>query len=630
MNEEQKYELLNQYIDALHAEQSTADLETNDEEEATLRMVARLLKAAVHPEAAKPSTTFASALEKHLIRQHQIYYSCRETRPWWARILANPVTLRRVAMLAALATVLAFSLLVAPWARKPPGIPSSPHFSLVAVAEAATSLEEWPPLPGVLGNIEFKLETPLPASSPREVMIYRQVADPISMQEAEELAQRFGIQGSVQQVGASWVAENEHSRLEVSSAQKGYYYYRNFKMPLAHNVSVDATEAIRLAQRYLEQRGLLDFDHGSPLLLAQSEGGAASPYRILFPQIVDGLTIENAGVTVILTKDGEVAEIRGRVLRLESVGQQPILPVEAAYQALQDPGTRQTIWVEVNDGGIGVVTQVKKIQQLEPSISPSPYRPGDYVEIEGVINATVFQDASGVISYTQAFLTPATCAPSLRLTGVKVDELTPLDGYRVKMSGLIVGDPTRPALIVETYHRTHPQEQAVVLLGSLEVGKEQDVLLLHSPENTTYALVLWCQNMPSLLIEYSNRGWSGAKVLVRGILTGEQAAGKYPIVRVDQIHTGPEIEALESLSPDVISRLAPRPSVAPAAIPVLSGEGQIEEVDLILFAFPLPFDFQNGITEPYRYLIPAYRFAGRTADGVAFTIYVQAIPTGGQ
>lgn len=631
MDEEKKYELLNKYIDALYAEQSTANFETNDEGEVTLRVVARLLKAAAHPEGAVPSASFASALEKRLIKQCEAHYSRRETRPWRTRFTIHLLTLRRVGvgMIAALATVLVVALAVAPLTRKPSDIPLRPRFSLVVVAEAATAVEEQPSLPGVLGDVEFHLETPLPTLSPRTVMIYRQTADPITVQEVAQLAQQFSIEGSVRRVGASWVVEDEDSRLEISSAQRGYYSYRNLKRPLAHDVLIDASEAIRWAQRYLEQRGLLDFDHGSPLLLPQPEGGTTSAYRILFPQIVNGLPVENAGVTVILTKDGEVVEIRGRVLHLEPVGRQSILTAEAAYQALQNPGTNPSIWVEVLDGSTGILNQTK-IRQFELSASPYPYRLGDYVEMEGVVNATVFEDASGVMRYTQAFLTPATCGPSLRLTGAKVDELTSLDGYRVKMSGLIVGDLSRPALIVDSYHRTHAEEQSVVLLGSLEVEKEQHLLLLRSTENTVYALSTWCQRMPSLLTEYSSGLWPGAKVLVRGILTGEQAASKYPVVRIDQIHTGSEIENLKSLSQDVISRLAPRPSVVSATFPVLSGEAHIENVNLVLFAFPLPSESHSAVVDAYRYLIPAYRFAGHTTEGLAFTIYVQANLTGDQ
>ena len=628
MNEEEKYERLNQYIDALYAEQSTANLEIGDGEEADLRTVARLLKVTARPQAATPSPPFASVLEKRLIRHHQKYYRRQRARSWWARIYANAMLLRRAGAVATLTTILLAIFLVVglPLIHKPSAPAPLSRLSLVTIAKAYSPLEERPTLPGVLGDIELELVTPLPAS-PQRIMLYRQAADPISIEDAAEFARQFGIQGSVYRVGASLVAENEHSRLEIFRAQKGYYHYWDFRTSPPHDVLVDAAEAIRVAQRYLEQRGLLNFDHGSPLLLPQPEEGAASPYWILFPQVVNGVTIENAGVTVVVTKGGEVTEVRGRVLHLEPVGPQPILSSEAAYQALQDPGTDQTIWIEVHDEREGVLTQMN-IRQLEVPFLPSSYQPpGSYVEIEGVLNVTVFQDAAGVISYTQAFLAPATCAPSLRLIGTRVDELASFDGYRVKISGLITtGDPNRPTLIVETYRRTHPREQAVVLLGSLE--REQDRLLLRSSEGTVYALRRWCQSMPSLPTEYSNGVWSGENVLVRGILTGEQAAGKYPVVRIDQIHTGSEIEELESLTPDVISRLAPRPSVVPASISVLSGQGYVEKADLILFAFPLPSDFQDATTELYRYLVPAYRFAGHTADGRVFTIYVQAIPPG--
>lgn len=628
MNEEEKYERLNQYIDALYAEQSTADLEIGDREEADLRTVARLLKVTARPKAAMPSPTFASALEKHLIRHHQTYYQRQKAHSWWTKIHTNAMLLRRSGAVATLTIILLAIFLVIgfPLIHKPSVSNPFSHLSLITIARAYSPREGWPTLPGALGDIELKLVTPLPAS-PQRIMLYRQAANPISTEDAAELAQQFGIQGGVYRVGASLVAENEHSRLEIFGAQKGYYHYWDFRISPAHDVLVDAAEVIRVAQRYLEQRALLNFDHGSPLLLTQPEEGAVSPYLILFPQVVNGVTIENAGVTVVVTKGGEVTEVRGRVLHLEPAGQQPILSGEAAYQALQDPETHQTIWIEVNDEREEMLAQMN-IRQVEAPLLPSSYQPpGNHVEIEGVLDVTVFQDASGVISYTQAFLVPATCAPSPRLIGAKVDELASFDGYRVKISGLIsTGDSNRPTLIVETYRRTYPREQAVVLLGSFE--KEQDLLLLHSLEGPDYVVYRWCQTTPSLLTE--NSAWSGKNVLVRGILTGEQAAGKYPIVRIDQIHTGSEIEELESLTPDVMSRLAPRPSVVPASISVLSGQGYVEKADLILFAFPLPSDFQDATTELYRYLVPAYRFAGHTTDGLVFTIYVQAIPKGNQ
>jgi hypothetical protein len=629
MNEEEKCELLNQYIDALCAEQSTARVEVHDEEEATLRALARLLKVAAPTEAATPSPAFTSALEKRLIRHHQTLYRRQETRPRWTRIPIKPMLLRRAGAVTALATVLlALFLVVVPLVRKPFGPSFSSLPSLAGIAKAYGPLEEWPSLPGVLGDTELELGTSLPAS-PQRMTLYRQVADPATKKDAADLARRFGVQGDVYRVGASLVAEDEHSRLVIFGAQKGFYHYQELSTSPAPDVSIDVSAAIRLGQRYLQQRALLDFDHGSPLLLAQPEKETASPYRILFPQLVDGITIENAGVTVMVTKGGEVAEIVGRVLRLEPVGQQPILSGEAAYHSLQDPGTRQTIWVEVIDEREGWSLAQMETRQLGAPPSPFSYQPGDYVEIEGVLNTTLLQDASGVISYTRAFLMPETCVSPLRLIGAKVNELAPFDGYRVKISGLIsAGDPNRPALIAENHQRTHPQEQAVVLLGLLEVGRAQDedILLLRSPEGTYYALFQWCHSMPSLLAEYLSGAWP-AKVLVRGVLTGDQVADKFPIVRIDQIHTGSEVDELESLTPDVISRLAPRPSVAPASISVLSGQAYIENADLILFAFPLPSDFQDAIVEPYRYLLPAYRFEGRTSDGRAFTIYVQANPT---
>jgi hypothetical protein len=614
-------ERVNRYIDALYAEKSTAGLEIRDDEEARLLALARTLKVAAHPEAGASDPGFADALERRLLGRYRAVYRRQDDRPWWKKMPIGSMVLRR----AGLATALALSLLLLFAAgtrvreRFWPSLPPLP--SLVSIARAYSSLEGSPQFPGVLGDIEFELKTPLPIT-PGQITVYQQSPDPVTMTEATDLAQRFGIEGDVHRVGNSLIAEDEHGRLVVFSAQKGYYQYQRSSQASSLGSSIEPSEAIRLARIYLEERNLLDFDHGPPLV-TRAQNGTLLIYQILFPQMAEGLPVENAGVTVSVTEAAELREIKGRVLHLEPVGRAPVLSAEAAYDLLQNRGPAQAFLVEVNQAREGSAIQAKVRQVQGPLVRP-PFHPGDHVELEGILGATIRQDASGMVSHTYASILPEGCGfASMTLMGPKVDQLAAYDRFRIRVWGQVAADKRgMPALIVEGYQRTHSQEQAVLLLGWPMVEKVQgeDRLLLHSLDGARYALSRWCQDSQSLVAEHPE--WLTRKVLVSGILSGDRVADEYPVVRADQVHTGSEIDQMQSIPDGIISR----PAVVHDAFAVLRDQGFIEEASLVFFAFPVPLDSPDDTAggEPYRYLLPAYRLKGYTTEGLEFAIYVQA------
>ncbi len=620
----EREERLNRYIEALHAEKTTADFEIRNVEEARLWRIARALKVAAHPEKSVPRPTFAAELERRLLARQRPSTQAKTWPSWWEWVRVGFFAHRRATAGAMLLLAVLLLLVGAPvveWLNPP--LPALP--SLVPVVQAHGSLEGLPLLPGLLGDVSFDLETPLPAV-PEQVTIYQQRLTPIIPREVEVLACRFAIQGAVHRVGESFVVEDDTQRLAVYKAQRGYYHYRRLQLPSPpHEASIDGVEAAQRAQAFLEQRGLLSFEHQSPVITQLPVGQNTARHQVLFPQVVDGLAVENVGVKVTLDEAGEVLEVVGRVLHLtSSVGRYPILSAEGAYRALQDQDPRRVFLVNVRQENVGAMTHIV-MREAEGPTPSSPYHPGDHVAVEGMVSALVFEDARGDVRYTRAFLvTDIPSAYSYGLVGPKVAELARHDHLHLKVWGTVVtNNQGGLAILVEEYQRSRPEEEFVTLLGRLIVeeseGKER--MLLLTDDGARY-LLSWGQDSQPIAQCRKNE-WLGQKVLMGGTLTGERSVEGYSILIPAGFEKGTETKTLQHAE----ERPWPRPRVIRDAFPTLSGQAVLEEVTLRYFTLPVPSDPTNGATAAadFRYLLPVYRFEGHTSEGGVFTIYVQAV-----
>ena len=622
----EREERLNRYVEALHAEKTTADFEIRNVEEARLWRIARALKVAAHPEKSVPRPTFAAELERRLLARQRPSTQTKTWPSWWERVRVGFFAHRRATAGAMLLLAVLLLLVGAPvveWLNPP--LPLLP--SLVTVVQAHGSLEGLPSLPGLLGDVSFDLETPLPAV-PEQVTIYQQRPAPIIPREVEVLAHRFAIQGAVHRVGESLVVEDDSQRLVIYGNQKGYYHYRRLRVPSPpHGASIDGVEAAQRAQAFLDQRGLLSFEHRAPVITQLPVGGRdTARHQVLFPQVVDGLAVENAGVKVTLDEAGEVLEVVGRVLHLTSVSRYPILSAEGAYRALQDQDPRRVFLVNVRQENVRAITHIVVREVEGPPTPSSPYHPGDHVAVEGMVSsALVYEDARGDVRYVQASLTTNVGASgySYKLIGPKTVELARYHRLRLKVWGTVVTNSQGAlAILVEDYQRSRPEEEFVTLLGQLIVeeseGKEQ--MLLLTDDGARYLLSWGQASQP--IAEYRENEWLGRKVLMGGTLTGERSAEEYPILILAGFETGTEIETLQSAE----ERPWPRPPVVRDVFPTLSGQAVLEEATLRYFTLPVPLDPTNSAAAAaLRYLLPVYRFQGYTTDGVAFTIYVQAV-----
>jgi hypothetical protein len=614
-------ERLNAYIEALLAEATTVNAGPQNEADARLWQTARLLKVAAHPEKAAVRSEFAADLEKRLLVQQRLLAPPKPAKSWWPDWLTSrPISWSRRWAVAAVAMLLLAFLavpLIEQWQRPLPPLPA-----LGQVVQAYWGLEGLPPQPAQLGDVSFELTAPLPAA-PASLTVYRQEANPVRLADVEAMARRLGIAGQVHPVGESFVVDDGQQRLLISQMQKGYYYYQLLHPPVSSNQApIQADRAAEQAQTFLQEYGLLDFTPAPPQVLPVDENDGR--YHLFFPQTVDGLVVENAGITVILSESGQVLEVAGRTILPAAIGRYPILSAAAAYDALQNRDAGRIFLVDLRHGQAGVVVHTVVIEEeSEQSVPPIIYQPGDTIELEGLLRATIFTDNDGNPGWVNAFLIEDTSGYAFRLLGPRLGDLAQYDQFHVRSWGRVVlDDRGQPALLVDDYRRSRPEEQFVTLLGQLVIVERdgQEQLLFLADDGELY-LLPWSQE-PQAMDEYRPLADLGQRILLSGTLTGNPTTEGYSVLITARLEIGSEIDELQS----AVERPGQRPPVVEDALFTLSGQARIEEIALTYFTLSLPTAQMNSHSsdESVLYLLPAYRFVGQTNDGTSFKVYLQA------
>lgn len=617
-------ERLNAYIEALLAETTTVNAGPQNEADTRLWQTARLLKIAAHPEKATVHPEFAADLEKRLLVQQRLLAPPKPAKSWWPDWLTSrPISWSRRWAVAAVATLLLLAFLAVPlieqWQRPLPSLPA-----LVQVVQAYWGMEGLPSQPAHLGDVSFELATPLP-TVPKKLTIYQQAANPITAAEVVVVARRLAIAGRVHSVGQNFIVDDGQQRLVILQAQKGYYHYQLLRPAVSSDSSPIQVDGVaQQAQAFLEEHGLLDFNHALPQVTVESTEQNGIQYRVLFPQLLDKLNIENAGVRVIFNEVGQVIEVVGRVVAPAAVGQYPVLSAVEAYEALQNKNADRIFLVDLRQGQAGVVAHTVVIEEeIEQPSPPIIYQPGDTIELEGLLRATVFTDNAGDPGWINAFLFDETTGYIQRLLGPRLGDLAQYDQFHVHIWGRVVlDDRGQPALLVDDYRRSRPEEQFVTLLGQLVIVESdgQEQLLFLADDGGLYVLP-WSQE-PKAIDEYRPLADLGQKILLSGTLTGNPTTEGYSVLITARLEISSEIDQIHS----AVERPEQRPPVVENALLTLSGQARIEEITLTYFTLPLPTARMNSHSsdESVLYLLPVYRFVGQTNDGTSFKVHLQA------
>jgi hypothetical protein len=201
---------------------------------------------------------------------------------------------------------------------------------------ADTSIGIWDPL----AEAELVLNVELPAE-PQSAPVYEQPGGGLlTLDDVPRLAAAFGLSGpiyterypvSIEPI--DWTPPTVYmvfdGRRQLAVADS-YFYYLDETLAPGPEMTRPYGRAQQVAESYLRERGLLDFDYE----MANTGG-----FDVEFRRLVDGRMVLYPEFMVAVNGDGQVWSVSYNPLsRLSSVGEYPLRPAAEAWQAVLDNG----------------------------------------------------------------------------------------------------------------------------------------------------------------------------------------------------------------------------------------------------------------------------------------------------
>ncbi len=292
---------------------------------------------------------------------------------------------------------------------------------------------------GIFPGTQFALSTTLPFA-PQQVMVWRQSErKPFTVEEVRRLATRFGLKGNIytQQTPThqtAYVVLDGSRQMTFSSS--GVLYVDNSARdawlstgaPIGSNVTRTLTfeQQATIAQEFLQAHGLLDFAYR----VEPAQNGLTG--MVYFAQLAEGHPMQDAGIQVTVSPDGQVTMVLYRPLALELVGQYPIRSAREAWNALLSgqPGGKVQYTVRREAGSMSVSSRLEfdaqgRVMSVQDNFNPKSapatfwrpqFRPGQRADLYGWSNVLLPADGNG--------------SPLLEMNGVWV-RLSPDDARRI-------------------------------------------------------------------------------------------------------------------------------------------------------------------------------------------------------
>lgn len=315
------------------------------------------------------------------------------------------------------------------------------------------------------------------------------------------------------------------------------------------------------------------------------------------------------------------------------VGFTPGAPLDWQYLSTP-PYAEQAPIAQMSGSTVSVVVQPESVGE---TLAPQPpFALGQTVEVTGMVAATLLRE--GDQEWLEASLT--------RIPGVEYDyplsgtdammqELAQLNRLYARIEGRIVSTDDPRALYgqgieVTSVEKLWPEEQRYVFIGHVtqETIDGQDVAVLtECGRNERYILESFFAGMNQDFVTHVTEE---RQVRIEGVVRSGMMLAGLPIVRVDGMSSGGEIDRLPCAAPSPIepgSQIVERDNRLERTMQTAF---TVERVELIYYYEPAYASTSPSPSTVYRLpstlLQPVWRFSGVSGDGLTrFTAYVQAV-----
>ncbi len=454
----------------------------------------------------------------------------------------------------------------------------------------------------VPSNLDFVLQTDLPAS-PRRARVFRQAESPaFTIEEARRWAERFGVRGQVYTPDPAtnlyYVFDNPRGLLFGSAAM--LYIDRSLTSLFNAMPSfLTFEQAAPIAEAFLREHGLLetsfrvepcslegigmvcfvDLIDGRPVRLAETDGGA-------FPPVPP-----NARIWAGVTASGPLI-ILYWPLTLKPGDTYPIRSAQEAWEMLRSAQDSQLIWYTAQSVTSGQTERTTRYWTPQ-------YRPGQRADLYGT--PMVYAPAEGQGP-------PLVEMNGLLLHNPPDDLLASLatQGYEWHIWGQVREDTPGAPMLEVTGWETSTYTVRYAFDGVIRQEGEQ--VLLRLDDGTVFFL----PHAPAGQLD-------GLTVRVYGReMTRTQTT--YPIMTwtymesslaAQPVYSRP-VYSFQSYYPP-----APRPSSHPQAF--------VEQIELMYYVVPVDAIARPTAGPDLRLVQPMWRFTGHTDRGTTFEALVQAV-----
>ncbi len=288
----------------------------------------------------------------------------------------------------------------------------------------------------------------------------------------------------------------------------------------------------------------------------------------------------------------------------------------------------------VSGSTVSVVVQQESASEM-PTPEP-PFTLGQTVELTGVVAATLLRE--GDREWIEASL--------VRVPGVEYDyplsgtdammaELAQLNRLHARIQGRIVStdDPRalyRQSIEVTSLVQLWPEEQRYVFFGHIAqetIDGQELVILTECGRNERYVLELFFPGTPQDFLAHVTKE---RQIRIEGVVRPGTTLAGLPVVRVDGMSSGGEIDRLPCAAP---SPLEPGPQIVERDTRLeraMQNVFTVDRVELVYYYEPTYASTSPSRSTVYRLpstlIQPVWRFSGVSGDGLTrFTAYVQAV-----
>ncbi|MBI5352432.1 MAG: hypothetical protein HZB50_07320 [Chloroflexi bacterium] len=482
--------------------------------------------------------------------------------------------------------------------------------------------------------------------SPAEANVYSlKLSQPATMDEAQALAQQFGLVGEVTETPGEipgnfdYLLIDGKQKLTVRSDHFFTFYsdFENFTLG-----TVPAEQAMPIIDEFLKQHGF-DFE-----FRADNKSAAVNQQYYILPLTPDGFEMRLDAMMplryeVSLSADLKNIILSGYAINFESLGKFGILLADEAFQKVLNPNQQSGI-MEMSrghggggGGGSFYKVNLSGIPVPFPTPNPNVEIPtplaaeliGQRVDgLRGTVSVSIYKNADGTQRIEYAFIYQKDDG-SFQFSVLEGADLQAYQNRVLKVWGTFdhLDQNFNPVINLERFEDPYPNADFQIVKGSQKVVTidGQDVTLFTTEDGKNFSeRNPWGEVFSAV---WGDPAEPKKEVLLEVLILPDESFGGYPSLRVFAgilaINTKTGQPGELSVTADQLAVVEAAPPSAQSNLPPTA---VIETIELVYFIRnPLQSMTDPKAGDDAQYLQPVWRFYGHYSNGDEFEILIQAL-----